>query len=201
MSKRLQIIFITPIFVLSATISCILFAKLDRQHREKVAQDEINQEMISLKGLDDNTKEKVRDVVNKLAYSSRFSLSWNRKFVSNYELISSEKVSGFDLISFLLLDEQLDEELTLVKNQMRQYTKLLVVISESLIREYESVHFFERAKRFASCIGLEEGVVLKVLKEGIEALKCDGDLTSIAALIDFFHDARHSSSQFSFSLL
>lgn len=201
MSKKIQILIITPVFILSATFSCILFAKLDREHRAKLALDAQTEEVVALKGLGEDSQEKVREVINQIASSSSFSLTWNKRYAKNIDLLASENVTGFDLISFLLTDKEVSDQMLLVKNQKKQYSRLLGVISQSLVKEYESGHFFERAKRFASCIGLEEEMVIKLLKEGIESLKYDSDLIAIEALLDCLQDAMSASSQYSCSLL
>ncbi len=201
MSKKIKILFITPFFLLFATTSCILFAKLDKEHRQQLAFDSKKEELIALKGLDDMSKEGIRDVMNKLAHSSSFSLSWNRKFGHSLKSVSADKVAGFDLMAFILLDSDLEKELFLVKNQKKQYGHLLRLLSDGLTKEYESVHFFDRARKFANSIGLEEELVLKVLKEGIESLKFDGDLSCIEALVDVLSEERQAKSQFSYSLL
>lgn len=201
MSKKIQILIITPVFILSATFSCILFAKLDREHKAKLVADAQIEEVVALKGLDKKTQDQVREVVCQIASLSSFSFVWNKQYARNIDLLLTEDVSGFDLMTFLLTDKEISNQMLLVKNHKKQYSRLLGVVSQSLVKEYESGHFFERAKRFARCLGLEEDMVLKLLKEGVESLKYDSDLIAIEALLDCLEDAMHASSHYSCSLL
>ena len=201
MSRKIQICIVTPFFLLMVTFSCLLFTKLDKEHRTKLAFDTRSEELMALKGLEEDTKDALRYVVDSLASSSNFRLNWSRKFLGDLQVISEDSVSVFDLIVFILHDEKIEGNLLLVKNEKTKYNRLLRILSDSLQREYESEYFFDRARRFAQCIGMEEETVLKVLKEGIEAVKCDGDLASIEAVLDFFTSGKESSSRYSYSLL
>ncbi len=201
MSKQGQVLFITPFFLLLAALSCVLFSKLNREHESLLLKEKNYLEQVSLKQLEEPFKDAVRETVNMLANSSSFRLAWSSKFAQNIHSISEEKVGGFELLAFLISDEEICETLLLINSQNRQYRQLLNLLKESLIREYESLCFFDRARRFARHLNLEEELVMKVLKEGIESFKYEKDPASIIAMIDFLKAQREPICPTSFTLL
>ncbi len=201
MSRQGQIFLITPFFLFFAALSCIFFSKLNHDHHTQIGQKKNHLEEITLKRLEEPLKEAMRENIHMLAYSSAFRLAWSSKFVENINSIADYKVGGFELLLFLLTDEEVCESLLLVNNHNKQCKQLLNILKEALVREYESLCFFDRARQFASCLGLKEDLVLKVLKEGIERVKYEKDPSSILIMIDYLNTKRGPVATASFSLL
>lgn len=201
MSKRIQIILLTPFFLVFATLSCLLFAELDKQHKESLVLTQVAEQEQMIAELDNECLEALHEVVAALSRTSRIRFAWNKTFVTHLNRLSAEDVRGFDLLSAFLHSEELLNQWPQMKEQRRNYETFVALVRDALLREYESPHFFQRARRFAQRFSLSEDGVIKRVQDGVEGIKFDHSLSAIEAFLDYLTLQREATHCASYSVL